>query len=287
VYFFSALSSSPAGAYWTVDGWLPGFKIAYYLVAMISCGGFLYFLKPYVKQSSFLRFSLLAALLAALPACLANPQDRLSIMQSIGFAWFFAALILLLLEQGRPKLASMFLILQLVISPLHLLIGSVYMNAEARHINRSLLEFDAQLAVAGKNIVLLNLPIGYSVMFTGVRAMHGKPLPRTILSVGNDAGELKIEKSSVSSLRLRRDVAFATGFEDAFRGSESPAFYAGQLIEHPLATIRIDAVNKSAMPRELSLLFASAEDLDATLFYRWQQGEIQQVSLAMLIAGQD
>ena len=101
VYWFSHLSSTPAGAYWTVGGWYPSFKVAYLIGALMTAIIFIAYFWRDIAANKRVQFSLVTAVFCAVPACLANPQDRLTLMQSVAMAWLFALLIGLLFEQGK------------------------------------------------------------------------------------------------------------------------------------------------------------------------------------------
>jgi hypothetical protein len=280
VYFFSHLTSSPAGAYWTLEGWQQGFKLFYWPLALLCSLGFIIWQRKKIAADKFLQFSLCCLVVSAIPACLANPQDRLSLMQSFAVAWFFAAIIVCAVKQHEYKLAGLLLLVHLVLSPLHLVLGGLYMNLDARKINQQLISFDADNSIGAKDIVLLDMPIGYNVMLTGVRAVFNKPLPKSILTLGNDAGVLSFERLDEHRLAVRRSVPFATGFEAGFRNMQEQPFFIGQVIHHPMASITITELSNGAYPKTLELNFA--QPIDTLLFYRFIDGEIKPVDISQL-----
>jgi hypothetical protein len=124
------------------------------------------------------------------------------------------------------------------------------------------------------------MPIGYNVMLTGVRAVFNKPLPKSILTLGNDAGVLSFERLDEHRLAVRRSVPFATGFEAGFRNMQEQPFFIGQVIHHPMASITITELSNGAYPKTLELNFA--QPIDTLLFYRFIDGEIKPVDISQL-----
>lgn len=277
VYLFSQMTSSPAGAYWTIEGWLPGFKKVYLIGALVILPLFIYWLIPALKTSKFLRFSFLAMVLTALPACLANPQDRLSLMQSIASAWLFAGFMLYCYKYQRRFILALMIIGQLVVSPLHLFFGGLYLNVEARSINHALQHFDKNNSIAGKKIILFDVPVGYNVMLTGVRAVNNKPLPEALLYLGNSEGGTSFSQVDAKTLRINRKQAFGSGFESAFRALNDKGFKQGQVVSHPVANIVVEKLDAQNLPMQIRLEFEEPYRSSDYQFYQYIDGKLQQV----------
>ena len=150
------------------------------------------------------------------------------------------------------------------------------MHAEARFINQRLRTFD-QESIANKHLVLMGLPIGYNVMLTGVRAIVNKPLPSSILFVGNDAGNMTITRLSDTQLLVERSVPFAKQFEDAFRDIHDNPFRVGDVIHHIVANIVIVSVDAEGYPTVIRLDFSRSLEDEGLAFYRWVGGDIVRV----------
>lgn len=273
VYLFSQLTSSPAGAYWTLGDVIDGFKPLYSVMAVLTLLVVAIFTRAWLWQTPLRRFALTAWVLSAIPACMASPQDRLSMVMSLASAWLFADAILCCYQAQRKKLLSLLLMLYLLVSPMHLVFGASYMHYEARMINHALQTVEQSKQWRGRDVVLLNVPLGYNVMITGVRAYYGLTLPESLLFVGNDQGQLTLSKRPDNRLQIIRNRAWSTGFEAGFRGPGSKAFEVGQVLKHNVADIKIEQLDKQGLPRQISLQFH--KPLADVLIYHWQDGSLQ------------
>lgn len=276
VYLFSQLSSSPAGAYWTLGDVIDGFKPLYSVMALVTLGIVAWLAKSWLWQTPMRKFVLTAWVLSAIPACMASPQDRLSMVMSLASAWLIADALLSCYQHNKAKLLALLVGLYLLISPLHLLVGTSYMHYEARMINHALQTVEQSQNWQGRDVVLLNVPLGYNVMLTGVRAYYELPLPDNILFVGNDQGQLELSKALNNRLDIKRNRSWSTGFEAGFRGADSKPFTHEQVIKHAVADIHIKQLGEDDLPIHISLDFNKS--LTDVLVYQWLDGRLQLLS---------
>lgn len=287
VYWFANLTSSPAGAYWTVGNAVEGFEFAYWLCSITLTVYLLWLARQFILRSSLMQFSLIAFAFAALPAALANPQDRLALFLSFASAMFFAVLLqqLFVLVQekkavGRSRLYvvfTLFFFLQLIVSPLHLLLGSAYMRYEALMINEQIVQFDTDDSVADKRVVFLDLPLGYNVMMVGVRAYYDRPLPLSSFYLGNDKGVLRLSVLNNHEMLVSRHPAFATGHERYLRNAEDNPYSVGEINKQAGIQTTIQELNKAGLPKTLTMKYTG--DISDYMFYQWRQGVIQKVDI--------
>ena len=290
VYWFANVSSTPAGAYWTIGHVLDGFEAIYWCVAVSFTLSLLYLARRFIAESKLMQFALLAFFFAGIPAALANPQDRLALFLSFASALFFAALLFSLAEKLSDTRSwwlsfsfSSLVVLQLVISPVHLLLGGLYMRYEAKMINAELVRFDEMESVDGRRLVFFDLPLGYNVMMTGVRAYYEKPLPLSSFYLSNDTGQLVFSQPLLNddAIHVERSPAFATGFDRYFRDVEENPFEVGDHYAQAGIEVQVLTIDDNHNPTKIKL--SLQDDLEAYQFYRWRQGEIQRVLVSDVI----
>jgi len=289
VYWLANVTSTPAGAFWTLGDVLDGFTNVYWLSAVVVWILISVITFRFYRRDKLMLFAYSSFLLGCVPASLANPQDRLALFITLPVALFSARVLLDLFARYQAGTASKKLRLalyfvmftQLVMSPLHLFAGGLYMRYEAMMINQELTTFDAEASINAKNIVFLNLPLGYQVMFSGVRAFHHLALPDNSLYVGNDIGELKIEVLSLHDLRVSRQPSFATNFESYFRDIKANPFSVGECRYQAGANVCIAQLDEHGFPMVIMLRLDKPIDANEQQFYYWQQGKIKRIELEL------
>ena len=261
-YSFAALVPVPAGLAWVGGATHAWLGQGFLLLALLLVPLLLWCLKSTFSDRR-MAFWLLSGLLSCLPVCAAMPQDRLALYQTVGVDIYLAMFIGSCLRSDSLKnrltrlLASGFIVLHLLLSPLYLLVGNWVMCQQAADILYQALHFNGQSSLERKHLVVINMPLGLSVPLIGTRAAMGADIPLSFLPLASDEGHFTLRRINEREFTVQRDTGFVIGFEQQFTAQKDRHFTQGQVFFHPAAQVMVAAVNDAGLPAVLQISLAA------------------------------
>lgn len=284
VYVSASLLPVPAGFSWVTGleyGWMSGLYLA---VSVLVTAGFLTVSLKMMRQDRVFAFWLLGSIIALLPVCSTMAQDRLALLQTVGMDIAIASLIYPLLAGGimtklQYVLRFILLVIHLILSPMHLLAGSIYLYWGANNILSNALQFPDE-KIRGKRLLVLQAPIGEVVALAGIREVLGKVNPEQVLWLANDEGSLKLEVISSHELSLEKSSGFSNGFEQAFRSVRKAPFSTDDTIKVGAAEIAVERVNAQGYPDRITVSL-SGEGLEQWQVYTYKNLQYREVTLPL------
>ncbi|MDM7971515.1 MAG: hypothetical protein QUT27_00525, partial [candidate division Zixibacteria bacterium] len=294
VYINSVFLPVPAGSsriggdkYWYL-------AIMLYVSGMILLPLLLYVFRQVLRQDRSMAFWFFGALLSTLPITAAPAQDRLTLFLTVGIDIFIANVIYYALLAGKSgplypynekylqKTAKAFVVFHLILSPLHLLGGTTIMSVDTRSLLENALAFDDEVGIAGKKLVVMEMPLGIAISMMGMRKAMGEQLPESVVFVGNEEGETRYQILSDREIRVSRDIGFAIGYEMVFRSVEKEPFRPGQIISMHDLDIEIMEVNAVGRPLVVKLNLDESMHSGRWLFYHFDKGWVRPDQLEAL-----
>ena len=280
VYMASVFLPIPAGA-----SRVGGDRYWYLAVILVVIGAItlpllLYVSRNILRENRVLCFWLFGALLSTFPITSAPAQDRLTVFLTVGIDIFLACVIYYALinkqqaseyykERSVVNTARAFVVIHLILSPMHLLGGTSIMHKDTRSLLNHALEFDDTIAIAGKKLVVLEMPLGISISMMGMRKAMGEQLPESAFFVGNEEGETWYKIISDNEMIVTRDIGFVIGYEMVFRSISKEPFRIGDRISMRSVEIEILSVNDQGRPLQVKLTFNESLQSDNWLFYHF------------------
>lgn len=236
--------------------------------------------KKILQNNRTLAFWFFGAVLSTFPITSAPAQDRLTIFLTVGIDIFLASLIYFALinpaaekspfrEKHIVNIASVFVIFHLLLSPMHLLIGTTIMHIDTRNLLNHAVEFDDKVAIADKKLVILEMPLGISISMMGMRKAMGEQLPESAFFVGNEEGKTFYEIASDNEIIVTRDIGFVVGYEMVFRSIDKEPFATGNIIKMHNISIEVLQINKKGRPIKIKLILDESLNSDSWLFYHY------------------
>jgi hypothetical protein len=283
IYFLSSLLPVPAGISWgggAIYAWLGSIFYAASLFFIITF--FVIFYKV-IKRNNNIAFWLFSSMGALLPICGTLAQDRLVIFQTIGMDVVIAMLIFHFMRSSdvrllyRKAVLIVLLFIHIVLSPLHLLLGSAYIYWGTNKIlNNALSIFEDD--VKQKNVLVFKAPIGEAVSLIGIREVMNRSNPQNFIWLSNDEGVIKINVLSDRSVQVEKPLGFANGFESAFRSVQAEPFFEGEKIAINDLEIEIVHINEYQYPDIIVIHFNESFNKNA-IFYSYKDGSFYEVSI--------
>jgi hypothetical protein len=284
IYFTSALLPIPAGLSWgggAEHAWL---SVVFYGFALLVVTGFLVAFYKVVRNNKPVHFCFLSSIFALLPVCATMAQDRLALFETVGFDMVIAALILYFLQGKKPEkkyvkyCASALVVIHLILSPLHLWAGSIYMHLGATAIASNALSIKNP-DLMQKQVICFQVPIGEAVSLMGIREVMGFDNPQGFFWLSNDEGELIVKVLSNHRIQVEKKLGFANGFESAFRSVKKQPFHPGQSIDTPFGMIEITNINQQGYPDRIEVHFDKPLTDTDLLFYTFKNGGYAMIEL--------
>lgn len=285
IYFTAAILPIPAGLSWGggIDHkWL---SVLFYAVSLMVVLVFCFLFRKSVRANKRILYCIVAATFSLFPVCATMAQDRLSLFQTVGMDIAIAALILECLRNAdfsagkyNAHIASVLVTIHLILSPLHLLLGSAYMHWGAKKIQENALSLSSA-AIMHKEIICFQVPIGEAVSLMGIREVAGAGNPDGFFWLSNDEGKMVVAVLDSHDVSIEKSSGFANGFESAFRSVKKRPFYVGELIGIPAGTIEIRNINQQHYPDKIIVHFNRPLADKSLLFYTYSDGMYRQVVL--------
>ena len=280
VYVASVFLPIPAGA-----SRIGGDEFWYIALILFLIGVFvlpivLVIFRNVLKTNNTLAFWFFGALLSTFPITSAPAQDRLTLFLTVGIDIFLACIIYFALinkdennalfkEKPLVSLAKVFIVFHLILSPMHLIGGTSVMHKDTRSLLNHALEFDDEVSIVDKKLVILEMPLGISISMMGMRKAMGDSLPESAFFVGNEEGETFYEIVSETEIIVSRDIGFVIGYEMVFRSIDKEPFAVGDTVNMQNVSIRVLSINEDGRPMKVKLTFDENLDFDSWLFYHF------------------
>jgi hypothetical protein len=280
------LCSQLGGAWsdiWNILFAFPSIESALYLGAWIGLLLFGYALVPIVKHDAVVRFALMGALLAVLPASAAFPADRLLTWVALGGSIAVARLLAAFGEDREwlsdtalralilPPLVLALLAAKVVIDPL-------FMPSRARgnlvirdNLDRAQATVPGDASIMQKRIVYVNPPgfplAGYIPI---ERAALGQPRAESQLVLATGEADLRIERLDERTLRVRQRGGFLQSpGSHLFRNPER-GFSRGTTIALDRVSIEIDDLTRDGRPAAIVARFDRELEDPTLVFLAWE-----------------
>jgi hypothetical protein len=232
---------------------------------------------PLLRGDARARFSLLGALLAAVPVCAARPEDRLLAASSLGGAALVAMFLSASVrgEVARPRwvVASAgfaLLTIHLVIAPLSLSSRIQAMDS----MERLLLVSDANIPsgpwARDKTVVLLNPPLDvFAVYLPPSRLARGLGMPGGFRWIATGETALSVERLDAQTLKVTPDGGFLSkSSQRMFRRSERH-MAVGQRVQLSDVTFEVSALTADGRPAAAVAHFTRSLDSKDFVWLRW------------------
>lgn len=268
VYLLAAFTPVMSGALWIggqKHAWLgQGILLAAcaFLPILMYCS------QAWLKSNKAMAFWFFSGVFSILPVCSALAQDRLTLFQTIGIDVFIAAIIYYSLLDKHSKIrqvrvAKILLFFHLILSPLHLLAGSLFMQQESQRLLNHALNFNQGKDLSGKKMLIFEIAVGQSSTLMGMREVNKSSLPDSVFIAAGVEGELKVYRQSYNQLVLTRTPGFVTGYETAFRSVEQQPFVVGQTFVMDDVIVEVVSLDKKGHPDNIVLtLDMTSESFD-------------------------
>lgn len=273
IYIVSLFLPIPAGFAWVFG---MQWSVCFALLAWVFIAFIVYRVAPLLKQQPLVLFALFSAFASIIPACTSLPQDRLILLPTIGADLALAAIIVQLFALSWRLWAKLLLFIHLLLSPLHLLAGSVFMTFTAKEIEVKALALTAD--IEDKVVIALQMPIGEAVALMGTRHFHELPLAKTFYWLASDEQNLQIKPWDSRSFILEKEQGFGSGFEAAFGRHQRQPFYLDQVIYLQYMQIHIETLTSKGLPQRIRLIFPNGLNDKNMLFMTWENGQLQPLS---------
>ncbi len=258
----------------------------YFVVALVFLAIVLLALWPLLRQDARARFWLLGMTLAALPACLTSPQDRMLMFPALGGMALIASYLEYVrshvdIAWGRRALAGFWAVAHLVIAPALLLLGSyviAFVEAAAQDANASLPQ-DA--AIADETIVLVHTMS--DLMGPGItifRASLNQPVPKNtwMLSAGNQS--VTVTREDERTLVLAPEGGFLLPtWAELFRSAALEPATPGDTVNLDGMEVMIREVLPDGRPSVVAFRFAAPLETATYHWYFWGSTDYQPFDL--------
>lgn len=270
IYIVSLFLPMPAGSAWVFGiQWSMYFALlAWVLIAFTA-----YRLMPLLKQQPVVLFALFSAFASIIPACTSLPQDRLILLPTIGADLALAVIIVQLFALSWRLWTKLLLFIHLLLSPLHLLAGSVFMTFAANEIEAKALDLSAD--IENKIVVALQMPIGEAVALMGTRHFHQQPLAKTFYWLASDEQNVQIKPWDDRSFILEKKQGFGSSFEAAFGRHERQPFYLDQVIYLQHMHIHIETLTSKGLPQRIRVVLPQGLDDEQLILMKWEKGQLK------------
>jgi hypothetical protein len=274
------LLGAQAGGMWS-DAWnllfvVPKLRAAVYLLTW-ACLAWLAWLFARRWQSHvLLRFGVVGALLAVVPATSAFPADRMLTWVAIGGSIAIASLILPVLRREYPRhfpLEATVCVLLAVHS-----VSVIFLPSRARGtlvmrgpLDRASAGIPSDPSVLDKTLIYVNPPFLPVAAYVPIeRAALGIPRPRAqrILAIGTTA--LSIERIDQTRLRVRPHDGFLMDPVSKLMWNERRPFQPGERIVQDDLRVRVISVTTDRRPLEVEFEFARPLEDPSYLWRNWQ-----------------
>lgn len=271
IYILSLFLPMPAGSTWVLA---MQWSVYLAVIAWVAITFFAYRLASALKRQPKVLFLLLSAFAAILPACTSLPQDRLILLPTVGVDLALAAIIVhwLSLSMWRQWTKALLLI-HLLLSPVHLLAGSVFMTMAAKNIEVKALTLDAD--IDNKTVIAMQMPIGEAVALMGARHFNQQPIAKAFYWLASDEQAMQIKVWDSHSLVLHKEQGFASGFEAAFGKHRRDPYYLDQKIQLEHMTIFVENLTTKGLPQRIRIVFHQALDDENLVFMWWKNGRLE------------
>ena len=286
VYFLAAFMPVMAGSSW-IGGetipWLRPLVLALALLFAALCLWWVYKQQDYFKASPALYFWLLSGIFSIVPVCSTLAQDRLALFQTLGIDIAIAILIYQALSRRAegsmisPVVAKGLVFIHLLLSPLHLFLGSVFIHKESLRLQEHALSFNAGKALTDKRVFIFTFPMGQASTLMGMRRALSASVPDSVFIAAGVEAQLSVTQLSASQLRLHRRPGFVIGHETSFRSIDKKPFTEQALISMAGVQVLIERVDTEGRAEQLLLNFTEPLDSGRWLFYALnQKGDLQE-----------
>lgn len=284
---FAALWFSVLGGPWS-EGYnvysvlAPGFApFATPLAALtIAVNGYL--LWPLIRTDRNVRFLLLGALLATLPACAAFPADRLLPWVAIGPMGATARFIGSFVENSLPKARGYAAVARFavpVMLAVHLVFGPILLPLRSmgiRDVRETIGRADAGIPktpdIQRRVVVLMNPPADPMASYiTITRAALGEPRPGALRWIVSGPGPVHVERVDDRALRVRPEHGFIRLPSEAlFRSVRERPFAPGDEISLEELRVTVTATTPDGSPSEIITRFDKPLEDPVYLWLAWQ-----------------
>lgn len=246
-----------------------------------------FFLLPIILRLPLARFYLLGMLLAILPVCAGNIDERSLIFVSVGGfgllglifeSWFSRKEN----NQEHTKIQSG-LIIALIIP--HILMSPLMLASSVNSLATFTQTFTNQaitLPIKGKVsdavVLLVNPPTPQLNMhFSAIRFFHKQEQPRAIYSMAPGSTKLTVSRQGD---RLTIDAAegYIHHYDSLFRSKSTP-FTIGETIHLSNMTATVLSVTEDHRPKSVEFLFKQGIENPSIQFLRWKDGEYHHFEL--------
>jgi len=242
-----------------------------------------YALWPLLRRDPILRFAVLGALIAVVPACAAFLADRLLTWVAIGGSIATAKLIVAYGEEPETLRAEP--LRALMIAPLMLgllfaktVIEPVFMPSRARgnlvlrdNLDRAQAGVPSDPSIARKQVVYVNPPgVPLAAYIPVERAAQGVPRPKSQVYLATGEADIRVTRVDANSVRVRQRGGFLQSpGSHLFRDPRRPT-PLGRRVEVDGASIEVRALMPDGRPAEILARFARPIDDPRWLWLQWR-----------------
>ena len=253
---------------------------------LIACGAVLalgYALWPLLRRDATLRFAVLGALIALLPACSAFLADRLLTWIAIGGAIALAKLIEVYGEE--PEVLRRAPLRALVIAPLMLgllfvktVVDPVQVAWRTRgnlvvreNLDRAHASVPSDPSITGRRVVYVNPPgVPLAAYLPVERAAQGIARPRSQVYLATGEADLRFTRVDARSLRVRQRGGFLQNpSSHLFRDPHNPS-RVGDRVQLSGLAIEVTALMPDGRPAEILARFEDVLESPGLCWLRWR-----------------
>jgi hypothetical protein len=222
-----------------------------------------------VRRDPVCRFWALGGTLALVAVCGAHPTDRHMLLVGVAGAALVARYVGAWLERAQPAsrallpvrgagvLAVFLIAVHLVFAPIALPIRARLPGALSRGVAKIDTLVPGDAALAGQDLVLVNVPFKYLCNFASVvRRSEGGLSPRHWYCLGVSSDDVIATRPDARTLVLRPAQGYLHHFEDTNVRSRRFPFQAGDRVELADVSITVLEVTDDGRPAEVAFAFA-------------------------------
>jgi hypothetical protein len=240
---------------------------------------------PLIMRDRVARFWGLGALLSLIPIAAVGPENRLLGFVGLGSMALLAQLTQFLFAPSSaaslPRVwrgfawaaTLLLLLLHLIAAPFLGIARIDYQATVSSRMERAMASVPSDARIASQDLLLINPP-DHIYLVTAIWAVHRLeklPMPRHMRALSS-GGELEVTRVGPQSLRVRfPDGFFPTPISRYFR-SQNDRFSAGQHLELPGLSIRVESLDARGDPAQVLYEFPLPLEYSSLRWMRWQDG---------------
>lgn len=277
VLLFAQLFGVPSALFGVVPQ-----QMLYVALALLFLGAFFYVLYLLRLLSNALaRFYIIGMVLALVPVCATNPDDRLLVFAGFGACGLLSLFFFQIFSDFRGYTGNNKLLVKgcaVLLGLVHLVALPILLPANVGSLSRfaaplsedPALQFPKEIT-AQTRIVLVNPPIASFVAYMPfIRHWHGLIVPRSISALSPGTSAMTLSRIDDSTIQLSVHDGFIAPYDNFFRAARFP-FKPGEIIDVNDMVAHVISVMPDGRPHTVRFRFDGGLYNSNLQFYVWDK----------------